>query len=449
MDNNPIMQRVLMLSEMWASELANQPDARVFCWQCTSNVEYKTIKGFVMFQTSSEKTLEDTVLYMSHAYEPATKNYAQSILTDMHKYFIAWNSDDDMIAQTGKIEWEPAIKKADENEAAYFLKNLSSLANALSITGDPGVLAMALFPNAISDIKEFGAYIENLIREGIPPNIRFMLYDNYDMNTFEKIAEHFPGTFKYLQPDLDIPGAMNQILEDAKNTKTSEEEKDIISYQQALIKMNEAIGYSNEKDIMFYKNNCLSICSKHKWPQQEALVYFFLQNYYASINDNEKAHKAIDKAIHITDTAYAGKQIEDNQTQYQYYIAKGNLFFIHKQFEKAADVYKKSLELDRTMANPLMLAGIHQMLGNSLRQYASKKEARSCFKTGWQLLLEEDEATLKTNAIAMFYANDMLAVADDEILENYAPAMDQWWGEGWQRNLRKEQYLQTQMNNHE
>jgi tetratricopeptide (TPR) repeat protein len=442
MDSNPVMQRVMMLSEMWSSEVAKRPAARVFCWIGANMVEYKTIKGFVIYQTSLEKTLEDKLLLLAQPFQPQVKNYGESILADLNTYITNWNNDESLRTAMGKIDWQPSEKNVTVTDAAYFIANIKNLATALNITGKPEVLALALFPQVADDRAAYSSWLAAIIKAGIPATVRVMLYDAYDNPAFEALSKQYPSAFKYLQPDLDMPGAMDGILEAAKAKKSSPEEKDMLSFQQGLIKMNEAIAYGDKDNVLFYKDHCIALADKYYWPQQKALAYFFLHTYYASVKDEEAACAAIDKAILTVDEGLAKKVITTNETQYQYRIAKGNLFFMNGQFGKAAEVYKECLNLNRAAANPLMLAGIYQMLGNSLRKHQGATEARPYFKQGWALLTRQGTEALKDNAMAMFYAKDMMAVADEEITRKYAPEMIRFWGADWRQKLSKG-YVQT------
>src|SRR5688500_4085671 len=106
MENNAIMQRVMMLSGMWTESLTKNRDVGVFARVGASSVEFKTIKGFVMYQTSLEKTLQDTVLCLSQPFEPEVQLYGDRITCDLLNYFREWNKDPSLTEVTGKIEWE-------------------------------------------------------------------------------------------------------------------------------------------------------------------------------------------------------------------------------------------------------------------------------------------------------------------------------------------------------
>ncbi|TDO20929.1 tetratricopeptide repeat protein [Pedobacter duraquae] len=439
MENNAIMQRVMMLSEMWTAALVEHPQVTTFAWVGASSVEFKTINGFMMYQTSLEKTLADTVLYLAQVYDPEKRSYAENILTDLDAYFKAWNGEPDLVANSGMINWTPTERADTTTESQWFIENLTSLAVALDINGQTEKLVIALIP-AAGDFRAFSGWIGDLIEVGIPNHIRVMLYESRDSMFYKKLEQNKGAEFKYLYPDLDIAGAMDQILEETKAKKQSAEERDLVSFQQGLIKMNESVAYGDEEVLCHYRDFCLKLANQYGWTTQAALVRFFEYSFYASINKEKEAHRAIDQAINIT--LGATQQKADTQI-YQYYIAKGNLYFMSSKFEEAAMVYKTCLSLDRTGTQPLMLVGIHQMLGNSLRQSGKKDEAWDNFKSGWDLLSAEGEEALKENAMAMFYARDMLKAANEIMFTVYAPIMDSLWGNGWSARL-EEQYQQMQ-----
>jgi tetratricopeptide (TPR) repeat protein len=443
MERNAIMQRVMMLSEMWMEALRQYPNVITFAWVGSSSVEFKTIKGFVMFQTSYEKTLQDTILCLAQPFEPEIQSYGARIIGDLQHYFNEWNKDPALTETTGLIQWQPTAWAENISESEWFIENLNLLALALKISADDEKLVLALFPSTLNDVKAFSNWIELLMNEKIDPHIRIMLYESRDSMYFESLSKKRSNQFKYLYPDLDIAGAMDQILEDTKAAKTSPEEREMVSFQQSLIKMNEAIGYGDEEQVLFYSDNCLKIAQKYGWAAQQALVHFFEHTFYASVNKPKEAHHSIDKAITIVQSEE--NNIKD-QTPYQYYIAKGNLYFMSSKFEEAAAVYKNCLTLNGNENNTLLLAGIYQMLGNSLRKSASKEEARNCFITGWELLAQDQQMELKDNAMAMFYAKDMLSVADQAMLNKYHPVMDELWGQNWRNNLDNQYKVLTKAN---
>ncbi len=434
------MQRVLQLSDLWSQEVKAHPDVRTFAIMGANLVEYKTIKGFVMFQTSAEKSLPDTFLLYPQPFEDEGGIYACRLLQYLHQYFQQFNQDSHLVEEYGsKVLWEHPYPEKSAITPKELVLALSELATVLHINGDNGVFAIALFPEQVNDFNKLAAWMEQLAATQIPRSLRFILYDNTEAGLYKKLIKNNPAA-KYIKPDLDIPGAMNQILEEAKAQKTSQLEIDMIHFQQNLIKLNEASTYASEKDILFYKKECCTITQRHRWLQQEAIVYFFLHNFYSGI-DKKKAHESIDMAIHLSDEAVLKGLATNSQEQFQYRIAKGNLYYFDKKLAEAATVYKAALALDQKDSNPMMLAGLYQMLASCQRRTEGNKAAADTLQTGWQLLIQMPEEELKENPMPLFYAKDMLEL-NDPALNKHQPFMDQLWGEGWLRRIRSNKAYQ-------
>lgn len=434
------MQRVLQLSDLWSQEVKDHPDVRSFIMMGANLVEYKTIKGFVMFQTSMEKNLPDTFLLHQRPFEGDGATYAAELLQNLYQYFQQFNQDTNLVKEYGgKILWEhPYQGKAAVTQQEFVLA-LSSLAATLQIDGKYSVLAIALFPEQVSDFDKLVEWVSLLAAIRIPSTMRFLLYDNTEAELYKGLVKNNPTT-RYIKPDLDIPGAMNQILEEAKAQKTSQEEIDIIQFQQYLIKLNEAATYTSEKDLLFYKEQCCNITRRHRWLPQEATVYFFLHNFYAQQN-KAKAIESIDKAIQLADEAVHKGLTSSNQEQFHYRIAKGNLYYFDKKLSEAAAVYKSALALDQKDANPMMLAGLYQMLASCQRRTESHKTIASTLLVGWELLSRMPEEELKENAMAMFYGKDMLELNDPE-LKKEELFMNRLWGANWLQKIRNSHVYQ-------
>ncbi|MBO9728533.1 MAG: hypothetical protein J7623_07850 [Chitinophaga sp.] len=440
MQNNAIMQRVLQLSDVWSQEVKDHPDVRTFIMMGANLVEYKTIKGFVMFQVSAEKNLPDTFLLHQQPFEDNGATYATGLLQHLHQYFQQFNQDSKLVAEYGsKIAWENPYQEKTAVTHAEFVQALSGLAAVLQINGKNSVLVVTLFPEQVSDFDKLVEWMSLLAATKIPPTIRFLLYDNTEAELYKGLVKNNPAA-RYIKPDLDIPGAMNQILEEAKAQKTSQEEIDIIQFQQYLVKLNEAATYSSEHDLLFYKEQCCNITRRHRWLQQEAIVYFFLHNFYAQ-HHKAKAIENIDKAIQLADEAVHKGLATTNQEQFHYRIAKGNLYYFDKKLSEAATVYKSALALDRTDANPMMLAGLYQMLASCQRRTESHKATTDTLVAGWELLSGMPEEELKENAMAMFYGRDMLEWNDPE-LKKHEPFMNRLWGNNWLHKIRNSHVYQ-------
>jgi hypothetical protein len=396
------------------------------------------VRGFVIYHTSDESNIEDVFLCLHHPFTNAHQ-YGSNIINELSKYVDEWNKDEELSEQTGIINWRPVDKIDNESDEEYFSQNINCLADSLRIQEEKNYLVIALFPQIINKYNDFSNWLIKVINAGLSAKVRLMVYDTYDLKAFETLQKENQKHFLYLYPDLDMAGAMNQILEGAKHGKKNEGEKEAVYFQQLLLKLTNAISYTDHQKIEIYQKQCICIAQKHHWPHLEAVVYFFLHSYYSNNNNLELAIHIIEKAIVKSDEAVAIKIIETEDVKYQYRIAKGNLFFMNKRFSDAAEVYKGCLQLQRTTVDKQLLLGIYQMLGASQKHNGEKNAAWISFEEGWSLLDNLDESLLKDNIMIMLYAKDMVATGKEvrAKMDTFYLQMNQWWGEDWMGKINK------------
>ena len=96
MENNPITQRVIALTEQWREAAINYPNARAFCWMGEGDIDYKMINAFALYHLSDQSTIPDVFFTFSHPFTAETaNNYGANIIYEMGEYLKAWDNDAD------------------------------------------------------------------------------------------------------------------------------------------------------------------------------------------------------------------------------------------------------------------------------------------------------------------------------------------------------------------
>lgn len=439
MENNPVKQRVLALTEQWRQIVAKLPDVRMFCWIGASTVDYKMIQGFIMYHMSEESKIEDTFLCFKHPFreEGLSSTYGSKIIEDAGAYISAWNADKELVVITGVIDWNPPKRSEKDRDEVYFAKYINLLAEKLPVNGKDQFLVIALFPQAVENFGRYAAWLASVIEAGISSKVRLMIYDNYDYGAFDGLSKQFPLLFHKIHTDLDMTGAMHQILENTKAAKTDRQERDAVSFQQLMIKITEAIGQRDKKKMDVYVKQSMELAQEHNWPHMAAMVHYFVHSWFVINNQQAEAHQALDHAVAKNDEAFDKKILVNEDLKYYYRVAKGNLYFMNKRFEEAAQVYKTCLKLNRSGIDKQLLLGIYQMLGTSLRHMGDKKNAWAFFVEGWEMIKDEPEESIKSNKLIQHYAKEMMEVAGNA--ENgfvrYYELFSKYWGKNWEKNI--------------
>jgi tetratricopeptide (TPR) repeat protein len=441
MKTNPIMERVVRLSEQWRSVVSENREVKVFCWLGNSMSEYKMIQGFTLFHMSEESTLDDIFIGCRQPFDYSTsEKYGKTILEMMTAYIESWNRDSRLTAETGIIRWKASYDER-QTDAVNFAVNMNKLAGCLSCDGEEKKLIVALLPQRLEDLKSYREWVADTVKAPVSSCVCYMLYDTYDARLFGDFEEKFPFSFKYIIPDADIFGAVNQVLEEKKQEAENEEDRAHIGFQQLLLKLSEASGQGNEKEALSYSRQALELIKDYDQPHMEALIYYFLHSMYVSLKKGENAEETIDKAIGSARAA-TDKEMEGGRMSCcQYLTVKGNMYFMDKKYEKAISCYSEALELSGRDCVLGVRIAIYQMLGTCKRM-GGYYDSWDCFTEGWKLVETQEEQQIKNQASLRYYALEMLKTGNSEERCGYIKRFSELWGEDWEEELegnKKEQ----------
>lgn len=439
MQSNPIMERVVRLSEQWKSTLTDYPDLRVICWRGSSLTEYKLIKGLIMFQMSYESTLDDLFILCGQPFhkENATR-YGYLTGDSINQYVDIWNNDAERITQNDKIDWKfkPDL---DPDDVLNYVLNINALADCLLPETDSALFVVALFPSEIRDFEIYRNWMESLLRAPISKKVRYMLYERVDATLLKKLVKVNPLKFKYLIPDIDMGSAIHEVLENAKQERTDSDDKDAITFQQHLIYLTEAIGKGEDKVVDKSANAALAIAEKHQWLHLKAIVYYFLHSLFIPRKEYKKAEEYINLAIAHMQKAVSLSGEEHLMSYCEYITSKAMLFLIQENFNRAVAVYDDALNVASQLNNPVLKIGIYQMKAICQRLSGNQDDAWDTFMCGWELIEGEGEEFIQSQSQYKCYASEMLKVKHDNgSKRKYECRFRELWGIEWLQKMEHE-----------
>ncbi|GEM_PF-6089600 len=438
MQTNPIMERIVRLSEQFKTTLQEQPQVRIVSWLGASASEYKMIKGFVMFHMSEESTLDDIFISCHQPFQAGSEEtYGRETCKLMDQYVEAWNKNERLTSQTGIIGWKSQYN-GKQTDAENFVKNMHQLATDFSCDKEQKLIVV-LMPQRIDDLKSFKAWIKEILEQPIDDSLCFMLYDTYDERLFNSFDEKYQDRFLYIQPDMDLYGAVNQILENSKQANKDQQEQDVISFQQILIKLSLAVSRQNEKQASDHARQAIALVKPYDFYHLEAVIYYFLYNLYVSVKKEEKAEKAIDKALLSAQKA-VDLNIEGSKTSYcQYLVVKGNTFLFRKKYSRAILFYSEALQISNAENMLNYRINMCQMLGLCYRKSGDSDQAWQYLTEGWQLIETMKVEEIQQQPVLCYYAFEMTKLSRGEESERYESRFREIWGEGWSDTI-KQQY---------
>jgi tetratricopeptide (TPR) repeat protein len=430
------MERIVRLSEQFKSTLEEHPDTRMLCWLGASASEYRMIKGFVMFHLSEESTLDDIFILCSQPFNSDTAEaYGQETCKLMKQYVDTWNGDDRLTSQTGMIAWVPEYDDK-QSDAANFAANINQLAKSFSCSEEQK-LVVALMPQRIDELKLFGKWVENVLKQPIDNTVCFMLYDSWHERLFDSLNNDYESRFIFIQPDLDLYDAVNQILENSKQANTDKQEQDIAGFQQLLIKLSLAVSRQDEKEAADCAGKAVDLARKYELHHLEALVYYFLFNLYSSLDKDRKAEEYIDRTLLHARKAVDAKTEGSALAFCQYLTAKGNTFLFKRKYGKAIPWYSEAMNLAKDCSESLYI-NMCQMLGLCYRKEGNTDAAYDCLIEGWKRIETMETDEIRKQQILCYYALELGKVLKGDEEYRYEMRFEEIWGENWKDSLKQQ-----------
>lgn len=439
MQSNPIMERVVRLSEQWKATLTDFPDLRIISWAGSSSTEYSMIKGFIMFQMSEECTLDDRFILCGQPFTKDTaKQYGYLIGKSISQYFEIWNNDEATVKKNGEIKWkyEPDRSSCD---AENFVLNINQLADEILPEEDNVLLVMVLFPNELREFEAYREWIASLLDCPLSDKIRIMLYDRQNARLLDDLLKKDPRKFGYLIPDLDMGTAINETLENVKHERSEPEDKDAITFQQHLISLTEAVSKGENRRVHKFADAALLIAKNHQWPHLEAIVYYFMYSFFISLKQYHEAENYINFSIDRMEKAVSLSGEEYLMGYCEYISSKAMLFLMQEKYTRAVDIYDEALQVALQLDNPVLQIGLYQMKGICYRHSGDQEKAWDSFVCGWKLVENEGEDFIQSQPQYKYYASEMLKVRyDRESKWEYECRFRDLWGNEWSEEIGNE-----------
>ncbi|MDR2232306.1 MAG: hypothetical protein LBE56_04180 [Tannerella sp.] len=438
MQTNPIMERIVRLNEQFKASMQKHTDARIVCWLGASASEYKMIKGFVMYNMSEESDLDDLFVSCQQPFNSETaEKYGLETCKLMEQYIEAWNEDDRLTSKTGIIAWKPQYDER-RSDAANFVHNMNSLAKSFACSREQKLI-VAILPQRIDNLYSFKEWITEIIGQPVEKTVCFMLYDNYNERLYDSYDKKFPDFFVYIQPDMDLYGAVNQILENAKQDNKDEQEQDVIAFQQLLVKLSIAVSGQDRKQALDISDQAIRLAKKHEMYHLEALVHYFLYNLFFSLEKDTEAEKEIENTLLFGKKAF-DSGIEGSAVTYaQYLIVKGNSFLFKQKYEKAIPYYREALQMSKDSGTESLSINMCQMLGLCHRKTGDSYTAYDYLTEGWKMI----ESTMSTGEIGehqvlCYYAIEFEKVLKGDETYRYRSRFEEIWGENWREKIAQQ-----------
>lgn len=399
--DNPITRRLDVMQEKWM-EFEAVPDLRIGRWLLENN-EVDMISGLLAVENTEAAKLSSFLLRYETSFT-GPDAYPGALISDFWNFLHSEEAQKDLEEANIDIS---QVRLPEEKGTDSWLRLMASFAEVFP---DPEAKIIAyLAPSEKKDISAWKTWLSELIQRPFPKRVRIMLMDTVEMPEYDDLQNDFPDRFHTIKPNLDMEGAMQEILDEASKDYPDDPG---FAYQKKMVAMANEVTKKRMAEAESLAKEALQITEARQWPHLAVSVFMVLGNGYLRVNDVDRSianfEKAREKARITAETdPQAGKHMEvqtifglagchmgkndykgaaavylegcpvageipSNNMSLECYRMAAYCFEFEKDYQPAWENYQKALEVGKEMTDEEKKSSTLAYVGDGLLRMAPK-----------------------------------------------------------------------------
>ncbi len=357
---NAIQVRLGALETQW-NEFALRPGARLLRWLVQAD-ETKMVDAFLQVQASEHGSTPDLFLVLEEPFrDPAS--YAAALIAALRERYDTTRP----ALQAAGVE--PAWRCPDPAPGAT--PALMLCAAACSLIECHGRLfdrvVLALTPPAPP--PSWSGFLSELVRSPAAERLRFVVTDRADAESLDALAAAQPEVVVTLRPDLDMPGAVEELLAAIPGGGPSH------AFRRFFMGLLAAAGKGDLTGAGTAAATALAIATEQGWAQMQVVVHMALGSARLGAGLTDQAIESYRAAGAVS----AGQPSDPvaPKLSLQARLAEGSALVSAGRFARAAPVYESAADLAGAAGEPLFVmeawrlaAYCHEQAGDHARAWS-------------------------------------------------------------------------------
>lgn len=383
MPSNPVQIRIDDLVERW--NLLREPESVRLIRILHRKDEEDMVSTFLTYLLSEDAPNPDIpILFDRHFDKPLS--FTKYMLMQLHGLIGIWNHAKNPDGSFNEsIDWEPDFSyRADECEAALFVRNFNAFADFLELPD--GVFLLAIFQISYDDPRSFEKWVKAALEAGISPKVRLLITDRTDQRYFDRLISADDQRVKDLVPDLNVDQMMSQVAAMGDPTDP------VIQYRKALVALMEAVTKRKSKAVGQHAREALRIANEQA--KSEPLWFGQVLVVHSLLCNDQIGYKNWKKAIsHATDGVeqmqLAEAKIKESYIARKFIaqalMTRGAVYTADKQWDSAHLDFSAAAALYVETHDFILAVEAHRMDGYVLHKAWKGKEACQTLCEGFQV----------------------------------------------------------------
>ncbi|MEQ9411346.1 MAG: hypothetical protein RIK87_26770 [Fuerstiella sp.] len=346
-EKNPILKRFEKLEAIW-NEFAENPEARVLRWLADDDT-VGMLARFVDWQNEEEGTIPDLFVRFTVPFRSESEYSAAVRQTIVDQYAA---TQEDLDAEGLDSGWQPP-DAPDPVTAASVAAAFASLQQRYAEIMR-NMVAVLVPDNAAEAGSGLQNWLTKLLSGDVPSEVRVMIVDYVAAPAFEQLAEKYPDKVVSVDPELDMPGAYEELVKEAPGSGPGHD------FRQLYVQLTNAAGKGDLGGAKAAGERAVAIATQQQWPHLVTVAQMGLAAAYFSAGRLEETiacYRAANQAVAGSDDP--GEQKLDVQTR----MAEGSALIAAEKHAEAAEVFAQAVPLAQKIDDKTSLLECSRMAG--------------------------------------------------------------------------------------
>lgn len=340
-EHNPIAVLVSKIQRKWNEEVHPFENFKLVRWIINAE-QARLYEGFLKLESSPHGSIPEVFVVLLTDFE-SKESFSKKLITHWlgeYKSDKAKAEKENAHADTFSWDFSPVEKQLEIKGTDYGALLLEMLHGfQQSLAGKQTKVVLALLPATVSSVNDYGDWLNDLLKQGIPEHIRLSIFDYEEERYFDDLFKRFQTSTKSLAVPMDVQAAIGKL---AKMGDPNSEE---VQFRTCMQEMGDAVAANNFSRLEKWGTKGLEIAQRSGKKGFYASAHIIYAGMMFSFKKYEEIGYLLEGGLRLAQLGQAEGDEVCKVLIIQFYAYKAACKQHEEKDMEAADLYVRQGEL--------------------------------------------------------------------------------------------------------
>jgi hypothetical protein len=257
-EHNPIAVLVSKIQRKWNEEVHPHKDFKLVRWIIRSE-QARLYEGFLKLESSPHGSIPEVFVVLLTPFENKETFSKNLIAHWLEQYKADQAKAEKENPATTVFSWDfSGIEKQLELKNADHDTLLMELLHSFqqTIADKKTSLVLALLPQTVSSVEDYGEWLEDRLKQGVPEQVRFSIFDYEEERYFDGLFKRFQNSAKSLAVPIDLQAAIGKLA------KMGDPNSPEVQFRTCMQEMGDAVAANSFPRLEKWGTKALEIAQR-------------------------------------------------------------------------------------------------------------------------------------------------------------------------------------------